>query len=47
MYAYLRERGIPFNQLGKLIVATTEEQISSLYQIQDRAEKNGSACNKR
>ena len=41
MYAYLRERGIPFNQLGKLIVATTEEQISSLYQIQDRAEKNG------
>jgi len=41
MYAYLRERGIPFSQLGKLIVATSEEQVSSLYQIQDRAKKNG------
>ena len=41
MYDYLRERGIPFNQLGKLIVATSEEQVSGLYQIQERAQKNG------
>ena len=41
MYRYMEERGIPFKRLGKLIVATSEEQIASLNQIKTRAEKNG------
>jgi len=41
MYNYMKERGVPFKQLGKLIVATDEEQIEGLHYIKQRAEKNG------
>ncbi len=41
MYRFMEERGIPFNRLGKLIVATSEDQIPALQQIKERAEKNG------
>ena len=39
LYAYCRQRGIDHQQLGKLIVATCEEQIERLsgYQVQGRA----------
>ena len=41
MYQFMEERGIPFKKLGKLIVATSEDQISALNQIKQRAESNG------
>ena len=41
MYRFMEERGIPFKKLGKLIVATSEDQISALNQIKRRAEQNG------
>ena len=41
MYRFMEERGIPFKKLGKLIVATSEDQISALNQIKQRAEQNG------
>ena len=37
----MEERGLPFKKLGKLIVATSEDQISALNQIKQRAEQNG------
>jgi L-2-hydroxyglutarate oxidase LhgO len=41
MYRFMDERGIPYKPLGKLIVATSEDQIQALQQIKERAEKNG------
>ena len=41
MYRFMEERGIPFKKLGKLIVATSEDQISALNKIKQRAEQNG------
>src|SRR5262245_50728560 len=38
---YCRERGIPFNRCGKLIVATDIEEADSLAKIAARAETNG------
>jgi L-2-hydroxyglutarate oxidase LhgO len=41
MYRFMDERGIPYNPMGKLIVATSEDQVAGLQSIKDRAEKNG------
>ena len=39
LYRYLDEHGVPYKPLGKLIVATSEDQLPALQQIQDRAAK--------
>ncbi len=41
MYRYMEERGIPHKRLGKLIVATVDNQLAALQQIKDRATRNG------
>lgn len=41
LYEYLIERDLPFNRLGKLIVAVNSEQDQMLAGIKARAEKNG------
>lgn len=41
LYAYCRQREIPFRQCGKLIVATDDAQCAQLQQIQLRAAANG------
>jgi L-2-hydroxyglutarate oxidase LhgO len=41
LYAYAAENGIPHQQLGKLIVATTEKEIPSLQGYLDKALANG------
>ncbi len=41
LYRYLDDHGVPYSRLGKLIVATSEDQIPALQQIQDRAAKAG------
>jgi L-2-hydroxyglutarate oxidase LhgO len=41
LYAYAAENGIPHQQLGKLIVATTDEEIPALQGYLDRAHANG------
>jgi L-2-hydroxyglutarate oxidase LhgO len=41
LYAYASERGIPFARCGKLIVATSGEQVSALEGIIAKARANG------
>ena len=41
LYAYCRERGVPYANCGKLIVATDEEEAGRLVSIQARAAANG------
>lgn len=41
LYAYLRERGLPFKQCGKVIVAAHDSQVEKLHDIQRRAAANG------
>ena len=41
MYKYLRDRSIPFNQCGKLIVASTDTDVLQLTKVQAQAAKNG------
>jgi L-2-hydroxyglutarate oxidase LhgO len=41
LYRYLDDHGVPYKRLGKLIVATAEEQLPVLTQIQERAIKAG------
>jgi L-2-hydroxyglutarate oxidase LhgO len=41
LYAYCRERGIPHERCGKLIVATSPEQEATLGEIRARAVANG------
>jgi len=41
LYAYCRERGVPFNNCGKLIVATNADEDARLAGIKARAEANG------
>jgi L-2-hydroxyglutarate oxidase LhgO len=41
LYAYCAERGIPHRRLGKLIVATSEEELSALEHVRQRAAANG------
>ena len=41
LYAYCRERGVPHNRIGKLIVATSEAEIGGLEKIAATARGNG------
>ncbi|HEY6910649.1 MAG TPA: NAD(P)/FAD-dependent oxidoreductase [Myxococcales bacterium] len=41
LYAYCAERGIPHARIGKLIVATSEEEIATLGKLKAAAEANG------
>ena len=41
LYRYLDDHGVPYKRLGKLIVATSEDQIPAMRQIQDRAAQAG------
>lgn len=41
LYAYCEERHIPYKKLGKLLVATTEEQIPNLQKIAAQGKANG------
>ncbi|MBD2841008.1 NAD(P)/FAD-dependent oxidoreductase [Erythrobacter rubeus] len=41
LYRYAEERSIPHRRIGKLIVATSPEQLAQLAQIADRAAGNG------
>ena len=41
LYAYCDEHGVPHKRCGKLIVATNEEQIFQLKEIQEKARENG------
>lgn len=41
LYDYCNQRNIPFKRCGKLIVATNEQQVQDLKQLQDNASKNG------
>ncbi len=41
LYAYCEERGVGYRRCGKLIVATSPEQVAQLTQIQAKAHANG------
>jgi len=41
LYSYAKERGVPFNNYGKLIVACTEDERATLEQIWHHAQDNG------
>ncbi len=41
MYRYMDERGIPYSRLGKLIVATSDDQVPSLERLRATAARNG------
>lgn len=41
LYDYCASRGVPHRQLGKLIVATNQQQVSELHNIRQRARDNG------
>ena len=41
LYAYCKERGVGHQQLGKLIVATSESENAMLAQIRQKAHDNG------
>ncbi len=41
LYAYCEEHGVPYRRSGKLIVASTPEQVQRLAGIRARAESNG------
>jgi L-2-hydroxyglutarate oxidase LhgO len=40
LYTYLRERDLPFDRCGKIIVATSDQQIATLQDYRDRAKQN-------
>jgi L-2-hydroxyglutarate oxidase LhgO len=41
LYAYCEEHGVPYRRCGKLIVATSEEQVAELKGIERKAHENG------
>ena len=41
MKAYTQERGLPYDECGKLIVALRDEELPRLHELQRRAEANG------
>lgn len=41
MTAFARERGIPVETTGKLVVATTADEVAGLHKLADRAKANG------
>lgn len=42
MKAYCRQKGIPFNECGKLVVAMDEKELEQLYELERRGIRNGS-----
>jgi len=44
MEAFCQEQGIPFERTGKVIVATSEDQLAALDRIQERGQGAGVAC---
>jgi L-2-hydroxyglutarate oxidase LhgO len=42
MRAYCRERNIPVNACGKLVVAMDEKELETLYELERRGQRNGS-----
>lgn len=43
MIAFCKERGIPYNLCGKVIVAVTEDEVPRLHDLYQRGESNGVA----
>ena len=41
LYDYCQERNIPFRRCGKLVVATSDEQMQTLHQLYTQAQQNG------
>lgn len=41
MKAYCRERGLPLNECGKVVVACDETELDSLYELERRGKANG------
>jgi L-2-hydroxyglutarate oxidase LhgO len=41
LYRYAEEHGVPFKRCGKLVVATSEDEIGELIALQKRAQRNG------
>ena len=41
LYDYCGKREIPHERIGKLIVATNQEEIAQLHEINEQADKNG------
>jgi L-2-hydroxyglutarate oxidase LhgO len=41
VYEYCRENNVPHSNCGKLVVATDEEELPSLYKLKENGEKNG------
>lgn len=41
LYEYCAERGVPYNKCGKLIVATSPDEVKTLKSIKAKAEANG------
>jgi len=44
LYAWCAERRVPHRRVGKLIVATTEDEVATLEALQARGRGNGVAC---
>ncbi len=42
MKAYCREKNLPMNDCGKLVVAQNEVELQQLYELEKRGQKNGS-----
>jgi L-2-hydroxyglutarate oxidase LhgO len=46
LYQYCRERGVPYAQVGKLIVATKDAEIAGIVRIANTARETASTiCN--
>jgi L-2-hydroxyglutarate oxidase LhgO len=41
LYSYCEDRGVPHDRIGKLVVATTEQELRSLENVMKRAAANG------
>jgi len=42
IYDFVEENNIPYNNCGKLVVATSENEINELFRLKENGEKNGS-----
>lgn len=42
MKAYCRQKSIPLNECGKLVIAQNENELEQLYELERRGKKNGS-----
>jgi len=42
MKEYCRRKNLPLNECGKLVVAQNDEELSQLYELKERGQKNGS-----